>query len=201
MVSGTGRSFYTRLIPGALARVPGLSDRLARGGQVLDLACGAGVGLVKLAGAYPGCSLVGLDGDAYSLNLLQDRLREEGREDRVSLVHSELEDMDASKEFDAVVINISMHECRDIPKVTENVHPALKPEGYFVISDFPFPETTEGCRTVPARILCGIQFFEALIGDQLLATQAYVDLLKEHGFRNVDAFDITPVHAVTYGQT
>lgn len=54
--------------------------------------------------------------------------------------------------------------------------------------------------TVPARVMCGIQFFEALIGDQLLPTQAYVGLLARHGFRNVGSFDLAPVHTVSYGQ-
>ena len=111
-----------------------------------------------------------------------------------------LEEVNDSEEYDVALINVSMHECRDIDKVTSNVHRALKPDGYFVISDFPFPDSTEGCRTVPARVMCGIQFFEALIDDQLLPTQAYVDLLSKHGFPNVGSFDLTPVHAVTYGQ-
>ncbi len=200
MVSGTGRAFYTRLIPGGLSKVPGLSDRLAQGARVLELACGAGVGLVRMAQTYPQCSFVGMDGDTYSLERVADRIRQGGLQDRISLTHSMLEEMNAIEEFDLVLINISMHECRDIEKVTGNVHRALKPGGYFVISDFPFPDATEGCRTVPARIMCGIQFFEALIGDQLLPTQAYIDMLKMHGFRNVGAFDLTPVHAVTYGQ-
>ena len=200
MVSQTARPFYTRLIPGGLSRVPGLSDRLAGGGRVLDIACGVGVGLSKLAAAFPQCSIVGLDGDAYSLQRVAERLAQEGLKDRVSLVQSTLEEMSASEEFDVVTINVSMHECRDIDQVAANVHRALKPDGYFVISDFPFPESTEGCRTVPARIMCGIQFFEALIGDQLLPTQAYAELLNKHSFRNVGAFDLTPVHAVTHGQ-
>jgi ubiquinone/menaquinone biosynthesis C-methylase UbiE len=199
-VSGTARPFYTRLIPGGMSRIAGLPDRLAAGARVLDMACGAGVGLMKLANAYPECSLVGLDGDAFSLGLVEEKLKQEGLQDRVSLVESTLEDFDASEEYDVVMINVSMHECRDIDKVTSNVHRALKPDGYFVISDFPFPETTEGCRTVPARIMSGIQFFEAMIDDQLLPTQAYVDLLNKHGFRNVDSFDLAPVHAVTHGQ-
>ncbi|OGO49478.1 MAG: hypothetical protein A2148_05495 [Chloroflexi bacterium RBG_16_68_14] len=200
MVSGTARPFYTRVIPGGLSRIPGLSDRLADGARVLDLACGAGVGLLKLAQAFPNCSLVGVDGDAYSLELVAERLKQEGLQGRVSLIQSTLEQFDASEEYDAALINVSMHECRDIEKVTANVHRALKPDGHFVISDFPFPESTEGCRTVPARVMCGIQFFEALIDDQLLPTQAYVDLLNKYGFRNVGSFDLTPVHAVTYGQ-
>ena len=104
------------------------------------------------------------------------------------------------EQYDLVLINISMHECRDIQKVTRNVYQALKPGGSFVISDFPFPASTRETRTVPARIMCGIQFFEALIGDQLLPTQAFVDLLTRHGFRDVGFFDLTPVHAVTYGR-
>ena len=199
-VSGTGRAFYNRLIPAGLGRVPGLPERLAAGARVLELACGAGIGLVKLARAYPSCTFVGLDGDAYSLELAQQNLRQAGLDGSVELVHSTLEDLDRDGEFDVVLINISMHECRDIEKVTANVRRALRPDGYFVISDFPFPDSPSGLRTVPGRIMSGIQFFEALIDDQLLPTRAYLDLLRRHGFRDEDAFEITPVHAVTHGQ-
>jgi len=127
-------------------------------------------------------------------------MKEAGIHARVDLVHSTLEDFERPNSFDLAVINISMHECRDLDKVTQNVHKALKPEGVFVISDMPFPETDEACRTVPARVMSGIQFFEAQIDDQLLPTQAYVDLLTKHGYRNVASFDMTPVHAVIHGQ-
>jgi ubiquinone/menaquinone biosynthesis C-methylase UbiE len=153
-----------------------------------------------MAQTYPQSTFVGLDGDAYSCKLVTDRLKEIGLQDRVSLTLSMLEEMNDSDQYDVALINVSMHECRDLDKVTTNVLSALKPDGYFVISDFPFPDSTEGCRTVPARVMCGIQFFEALIDDQLLPTQAFVDLLGKHGFRNVGSFDLTPVHAVTYGQ-
>ncbi len=199
-VSETARPFYTRLIPGGFARVPGLSDRLDQGAHILELACGAGVGLIRMAQTYPQSTFVGLDGDAYSLELVADRLKEVGLQDRVSLTRSMLEEINDSDQYDVALINVFMHECRDLDKVTTNVLRALKPDGYFVISDFPFPDSTEGCRTVPARVMCGIQFFEALIDDQLLPTQAFVDLLGKHGFRNVGSFDLTPVHAVTYGQ-
>ena len=48
--------------------------------------------------------------------------------------------------------------------------------------------------------MCGIQFWEAQIDDQLLPTSDYVKLLEKHEFTNVGWFDVTPVHAVTYGQ-
>lgn len=199
-VSGTGGAFYVRLIPGGLGQVPGLAERVRDGARILDTACGAGVGLVRLAEAYPSSTLVGADGDAYSLKLAAERLGRDGHEDRVELVHTPLEDLDREDEFDLVTNNISMHECRDIERVTGNVKRALRPGGYFVISDFPFPDTDQALRTVPGRIMSGIQFFEAQIDDQLLPVATYLDLLDRHGFRNVGSFELTPVHAVTYGQ-
>lgn len=199
-VSSTGRAFYNRLIPDGLSRVPGLPDKLSQGVTVLELACGAGIGLAKMAQAYPQVSLVGLDGDAYTLEVAQGRLKELGIQDKVSLLHSGLEELDAVDQYDVAINNISMHECRDIEKATANIYSALKGDGYFVISDFPFPGNIEDCRTVPARIMSGIQFFEALIDDQLLPPQFYVDLLTRHGFRNVGTVDLTPVHAMVYGQ-
>ena len=48
--------------------------------------------------------------------------------------------------------------------------------------------------------MSGIQYFGALIDDQLMPTQAFVDLLGRHGFQDVASFDINPVHAVTHGR-
>ncbi len=199
-VVGTTRPFYLRLIPGGLTQVPGLSDKLAQGGHILELASGAGDGLVRMAQTYPQCSYVGVDGDAHSLEVAAENLRQAGVQDKVSLKQIWLEELNDNEKYDIIFINTTMHECRDIDKVTQNVLRALKPGGFFVISDFPFPNSTEELRTVPARIMTGVQFFEALIGDQLLPTQDYIDLLNKHGFRNVGAIDLSPVHAVTYGQ-
>lgn len=198
-VAGTSRPFYTRLLGTGLAQVPGLRERLEEGASVLDLACGVCSGMARMAQQFPNSTFVGLDGDAHSLEVAAENLRAAGVSDRCSTVQSTLEEFDESDQYDLVLINVSMHECRDIERVTANVHRALKSGGHFVISDFPFPASHDGMRTVPARVMSGIQFFEALIGDQLLPTQAYVDLLNAQGFRDVDWFDLAPVHAVTYG--
>ena len=199
-VAGTSRPFYTRMLTAGIAQVPGLAARLNEGINVLELASGAGSGLARFAQAYPKSTFVGLDGDQHSLDVSAEVLRAAGVEDRVSLTLSTFEDLDHRDQYDLAWINVSMHECRDIERVTANVHNALRAGGQFVISDFPFPDSDEGLRTVPARVMSGIQFFEALIDDQLLPTQAFVDLLGRHAFQNVGSFDLAPVHAVTYGQ-
>lgn len=180
--------------------MPGLTERLGQGARVLELACGAGHGLARLAATYPQIELVGVDGDAFSLEEARRRAAHEDVGHRVSLVQSTLEEFSADREFDLALINVSMHECRDIDRVAANVWKALKPGGHFVISDFPFPASLEGCRTVPARIMCGIQFFEAQIDDQLMPTAEFHELLVRHEFRDVDSLELTPVHSLIYGK-
>ncbi|TFV89481.1 class I SAM-dependent methyltransferase [Blastococcus sp. CT_GayMR16] len=199
-VAGTGTPFYTRLVPGGLAKVPGLTERLEAGVRVVDTACGAGLGAVRLATAYPRSVVVGVDGDLHSVEQARERVAAAGLSDRVEVLHSALEDFTVDRPATVVINNISMHECRDIDRVAENVMAALEPGGWFVISDFPFPDTDEGLRSVPGRIMTGIQFFEAQIDDQLLPRAAYDDLLSRHGFVDLGSVQLTPMHALTWGR-
>jgi hypothetical protein len=87
-----------------------------------------------------------------------------------------------------------------IDRVTDAVRESLELGGWFVISDFPFPDTDEGLRTVPGRIMSGIQFFEAQIDDQLVPRAAYDELLGRHGFTDLGSATLAPVHALTWGR-
>ncbi|WP_114906950.1 class I SAM-dependent methyltransferase [Ornithinimicrobium murale] len=199
-VAGTGGPFYTRLIPGGLSQVPGLAERLAAGGTIVDSACGAGTGLLRLAEHYPQCRVIGIDGDAHSVQRAQERVATARLTDRVQVHCQPLEQMELPESVALVVNNISMHECRDIDRVTQRVLALLEPGGRFVISDFPFPESDAGLRSVPGRLMSGIQFFEAQIDDQLLPRSAYDDLLTRHGFGELGTVALTPVHALTWGR-
>lgn len=201
-VSATGRPFYNRLVPAGLDKVPGVVDIVNSDCRVLELATGTGLGLERMAHQYPAATFVGVDGDAFSLRRAQARLDEAGLGDRVEFVQSTFEEFRRPDTFDLAVINISMHECRDLHRVAANVAASLRPGGIFVVSDFPFPDDddTESLRTPAGRVMSGIQFFEALIDDQLLPTAVFVHLLTVTGFTDVSSFDLSPVHAVSYGR-
>jgi SAM-dependent methyltransferase len=199
-VACTGTPFYTRLAPAGLDKIPGLPERLDVGCRVLDTACGSGAGVAHLAQVYPACEIVGIDGDRHSLGKAGERLTGAGVAERCSLVHSPLEELTLEAPATCVINNLSMHECRDIDRATASIRGVLEPGGWFVISDFPFPDTVEGLRSVPGRVMTGIQYFEAQIDDQLLSRAAYDDLLVRHGFTDLGHFELSPVHAVTYGR-
>jgi len=119
--------------------------------------------------------------------------------DRFTFVQSFIEDPAFDGGHDLAVINISLHEARDIEKAVERAHAALDIGGMFLVSKFPFPGREDDCRTVPGRMMCGVQFFEAHIGCQLLPTSRFVELLEGAGFRDVAAIDVTPTHVVVHG--
>ena len=48
--------------------------------------------------------------------------------------------------------------------------------------------------------MSGIQFFEALIDDQLLSVDHYLNLFDRHGFDETGVGEMTPVHAITWGK-
>lgn len=199
-VAATGMPFYRRLAPAGLSRVPGLGDALDAGCRILDTACGSGGGLVHLARSYPRCTIVGVDGDRLSVDRARAAVRAVGVADRVEVVHAPLEEFHLDEPSALVVNNISMHECRDVDRATANIRSALEPGGWFVISDFPFPTAASGLRSAPGQVMCGIQFFEAQIDDQLLPRETYDDLLARHGFVDIGHVDISPLHALTYGR-
>jgi SAM-dependent methyltransferase len=199
-VAATGLPFYVRLIPGGLSRVPGVEDLLQGPARVLDTACGAGRGTGAPRRDVPGRHAHG--------SRRRPRLARPGGQGRGRSRHRgpgrarphALEELDHDEEFDLVINNISMHECRDIDEVTARIRPALRPGGWFVISDFPFPDTDEGLASVPGRIMSAIQFFEAQIDDQLLPRHVYDDLLERHGFTDLGSAELAPVHALTWGR-
>jgi SAM-dependent methyltransferase len=200
-VADTGGAFNNRFIPDGILSVPGVAPLAQLGGPtMIELACGTGYGLIRAARSFPGLRLVGLDGDSFSLEIAESRIAEAGFSDRIQLVQSTLEDFAADERYDLVTVNVSMHECRDIEAVTASVYQALKPGGYFLNSDFAFPSTGDGLRTVPGRIMTGIQFFEAQIDDQLVSVEFYLDLLSRHGFADVGVVEISPIHAITHGR-
>jgi hypothetical protein len=47
--------------------------------------------------------------------------------------------------------------------------------------------------------MCGVQFFEAHIGCQLLPSSRFAEILASAGFRDVGVIDVNPLQVVVHG--
>lgn len=193
------QTFYTRMVGGVIPEMPAVQSALEAGGRYLDLACGTCRGVRRVLAAYPSVHVTAVDGDRYSLDLARKEAENEDNVDQFTFVESWLEDLELEPTHDLAIINVSLHEAKDPAKVIANVKRALKPGGTFLISEFPFPEDEDDCRTPPNRLMCGIQAFEAHIDCQLKPTSFWVDLLQAGGFEQVDHVDVNPTHVVVHG--
>lgn len=198
-VAESSRSFYSRLLTFFDGRQE-LRQALEGGGTLLEVGVGYGGGLLRLAQRFPAARFIGTDGDEHSLGRAREAFAQAGLADRARFVRSTFEAYDEAEVADLALINISLHEARDLPRTIASMRRALRPGGRLVVSEFPFPPDVTALRTPPARVMAAIQYFEASIGDQLLPTSAFVKLLEEAGLHEIETIEITPVHVVILGR-
>ena len=194
------QTYYRRILDTVVPAVPGLSATLEAGARYLDLACGTCRGPAKVLARYPGTRVTAVDADAYTLEVAEAFVTGQGMADRFTFRRSFLEELDLAGGHDVAVINVSLHEARDMAAVVARTRAALEPGGLFLVSEFPFPEDEAGCRTPAGRLMCGVQFFEAHIGCRLQPTRTFVDLLTDAGFTDVGVVPVTPTHVVVHGR-
>jgi SAM-dependent methyltransferase len=193
------QAYYRRILNGVVPQLPAVAARLQAGARYLDLAAGTCRGPAKIVAAYPGTTVTAVDADAYSLEVAEREMKGRGIDDRFTFVHSFLEQLEVEQEHDLALINVSLHEARDIEAVVQRTYDALADDGVFLVSEFPFPEDEADCRTVPGRLMCGVQFFEAHIGCQLLPSSRFAEILASAGFRDVGVIDVNPLQVVVHG--
>lgn len=124
-------------------RVHELLVRRVEGLRILDIGCGSGHLLARIAGAHPAARLVGLDfwGEdwEYSQALCERNAKVEGFEGRVAFVRGSASALPADLgTFDTVVSCLTFHEVRDTPDRTTALAEAVArvtPGGAFAFID------------------------------------------------------------------
>jgi ubiquinone/menaquinone biosynthesis C-methylase UbiE len=117
-----------------LPLVPGLPGRLAEGIDVLDVGCGSGHALLKMAELYPASRFVGYDFSAEAITAANDLARRRG----LGNARFEVRDaarMDEPRRFDLVTAFDAIHDQADPAGVLRNVARALRPGGVFLMQD------------------------------------------------------------------
>ena len=154
-------------------------DRLIRnlaltpGARAIEVGCGTARNLVKIAQAYPGAALFGLDASAEMLESSTASIRRAGLTGRVKLVQAYAEDLSPglfgeTAPFDAIVFSYSLSMIPDWRKALRAAHAALAPGGHIHVVDF---GDLEGLGPVGARILrAWLRLFHVAPREELLKT-------------------------------
>lgn len=125
------RKFYLLGRDGTLAAM-----RLGPGARALEVGCGTGRNLVRLARLYPQAELVGVDASAEMLRTAARRIAAAGLERRVTLVHALAEDFAAPGGFDAVLFSYVLSMVPGWPAALDRAIANLRPGGAVHVVDF-----------------------------------------------------------------
>ncbi|MBT4018171.1 MAG: class I SAM-dependent methyltransferase [Alphaproteobacteria bacterium] len=136
------------LVHHVLPKLPDIGQRLQDDLKVLDMGCGAGGLMLRLAGAFPAMTCVGVDVDGHGIELAALEIDRAGMVGRVSAELVDGGDIGHENEFDLVTMFEVLHELplavRD--QVMANCAKALKPGGKLLIIDETYPAKSSDLR-------------------------------------------------------
>jgi 2-polyprenyl-3-methyl-5-hydroxy-6-metoxy-1,4-benzoquinol methylase len=135
MAEDSGQSVMSSLETHILPLVPGLQERLERGIDVLDLGCGRGLILHRLATLYPNSRFVGLDLSEEAIAYANDRI---GTLENLDYAVQDLSDFDArapEEAFDFITTFDAVYDQAQPLNVLKGIRRALKPGGIYLMQD------------------------------------------------------------------
>jgi 2-polyprenyl-3-methyl-5-hydroxy-6-metoxy-1,4-benzoquinol methylase len=137
MAEDSGQSVLSSLESHILPLVPGLTDQLERGIRVLDVGCGRGRILTKLAQLYPRSTFVGMDLSGDAIGFARDDAAAKGLTN-VQFLVADLSDFDERADpesFDFITTFDAVHDQAKPLNVLRGIHRALKPRGIYLMQD------------------------------------------------------------------
>jgi SAM-dependent methyltransferase len=166
-----------------LPALPGLSERLNAGGQVLEVGCGTGNLLVQLAKTFPAARVLGVDIDVDSTATARSRAQDAGVAERVQVRLGTVAAATQPEQFDAALMVEVLHEIAASLRsaVVSETARALKPGGWMVIVDETYPATLEEARRPEFKFPLHTGFEELLWGNVIPTRAEQERLLHDAG--------------------
>ncbi|MEM9164298.1 MAG: class I SAM-dependent methyltransferase [Cyanobacteria bacterium P01_F01_bin.4] len=134
MAEDSGQSVVAMLESAILPLVPHLSDALTQGIKVLDVGCGSGRALIKLAKLFPASHFTGYDFSAEGIHRARSVAHAEG------LTNIEFHIQDAAHFNEVARYNLictfdAIHDQARPDLVLQNIYRALRPDGIYLMQD------------------------------------------------------------------
>jgi len=198
MAEDSGQSVLSSLESHVLPLIPGLIDRLTRGIRVLDVGCGSGRIMNRMAELYPKSRFTGID---LSQEAIQTARAEASKKElrNIEFTVRDVSDLDTSAEprvFDLITTFDAVHDQARPLDVLKGIHRALNDDGWYLMQDirgsshvhnnidhpigtFLYAISTMHC--MPVSLAQGGEGLGAMWGEE--KTREY---LQRAGFRHVE---------------
>ncbi len=134
MAEDSGQTVVAALTDSILPLVPGLTERLEVGIDVLDVGCGSGRALNLMARKFPESRFVGYDFSEEAIT----RARATAQEHGATNVRFEVKDvatLDEEASYDLITTFDAIHDQAEPARVLKGIADALKDDGVYLMQD------------------------------------------------------------------
>jgi ubiquinone/menaquinone biosynthesis C-methylase UbiE len=137
MAEDSGQSVLSSLESHVLPLVPGLTDQLARGIRTLDVGCGQGRIMIRLAELFPGSTFVGTDLSQEAIDSARnDASARDLRNIEFAVADlSNFHETAEAKAFDFITTFDAIHDQAKPLNVLKGIYRALKDDGLYLMQD------------------------------------------------------------------
>lgn len=134
MAEDSGQTIVAALTELVLPIVPGLPEVLELGIDVLDLGCGSGRALNKMAETFPRSRFRGYDISEEAIDIARAEAQHRG----LSNVQFQVKDaatLDEIEQYDLITTFDAVHDQARPDLVLQSIHNALRPDGIYLMQD------------------------------------------------------------------
>ena len=195
MAEDSGQTVLPALTDHILPLVPGLTERLEKGIDVLDVGCGSGRALNLMARSFPNSRFLGYDLSEEAIA----RARAEAEEHGTANARFEVKDaatLDEEARYDLITTFDAVHDQADPAAVLKGIADALKDDGIYLMQDIagsshhhnnlnhpigPFLYTISTMHCMTVSLAQGGEGLGAMWGEEKAR-----EMLKKAGFTKVE---------------
>lgn len=193
MAEDSGQTVVAALTEQILPLVPGLMTRLGYGLNVMDLGCGSGYALIKMAKLFPKSGFTGYDLSEEAIATAQ------AHSQTVSNIEFQVLDaalLQQREQYDLITTFDAIHDQARPDIVLSNIYRALRPDGTYLMQDIratsdvggnldhpvgPLLYTVSCLHCMTVSLAAGGMGLGAMWGEELA-----LSMLKAAGFQQVD---------------
>ena len=134
MAEDSGVNVVAALTDQILPLVPDLVARLEAGIEVMDVGCGRGRAILKMAEAFPNSRFTGYDLSTEAIAFAQNEATERGLSNAF-FIAQDMTTFDIAEQYDLITVFDAIHDQAFPARVLGNIRRAMKAGGVFLMQD------------------------------------------------------------------